>query len=97
MVQSFRVGRPRPGADAKPFLGRGMAQGQPGPAAKSQIIAASFHPLTYGIPSRVAQSGSLEARIAAGNQQQGGAALRIFVCGRSPLALVRCQRTVRLA
>ena len=29
--------------------------------------------------------------------QQGGAALRIFVCGRSSLALIRCQRTVRLA
>ena len=72
-------------------------RGQSGPAAEAQIVPAGFYPLAHGGPSRFTQSGRLEAGVAAGNQQQGGAVSRIFVCGGRQLGLAGSVKTLRLA
>ena len=84
VVQPFGIGCPPPGADAKALLRRGMAQGKSGSTAEAQIVAAFFHPVAHGPDARIAQTGRLEARVAAGNQQQRGAPCRFFfrVIGR---------------
>ena len=74
-----------------------MAQGQPGPAAKTQIVAAFFHPLAHGLDAVRPETSGLEARVAAGNQQQRGASGRVFSHMGGCLRSVRGVAAVRLA
>ena len=70
MVQAFRIGGPRPGADIQAVLGVGVGEGKAGTAAKPQIIAAALHPLAHGLASVFAEGSGLQPRITTGNQQQ---------------------------
>ena len=97
MVQPFWIGGPPPGADAQALLRRCMTQGQPCSAAEPQVVAAFFHPAAHGPYAVVAQTGGLEARVAAGNQQQGGAPGRLFFRMSGRLRSVRGIAAVRLA
>ena len=70
VVQAFRIGSPRPGADIEPVVGVGVGEGQARAATKTQIVAAALYPLAHGFAPRGCEGRSLEAGIAAGNQQQ---------------------------
>ena len=70
VVQALRIGRPRPRAKVEPVIWVGVGEGKPSTAAKTQIVATSFHPLAYGLAPCRSEGGCLEPRVAAGNQQQ---------------------------
>ena len=74
VVQTLRVGSTHPGAEVQAGSGVLVAQGQPGPAAKTQIAPALGHPAAHGLQSVRPQGLGLEPGVAAGNQQQGSLA-----------------------
>ena len=60
-----------PGAEAEPDSIVTPGQGQAGPAAKAQVLAAGAHVVAYGGKAGVAQAFRLVPGVAAGHEQQG--------------------------